>query len=150
MKQKSEGNEITSCLEMKLTLFNRYLSLTEGMKETFDKKEPKDLLRFLSKRQDCIARIQKIDLSIDKITNRGEDKNRGTFVKRIGMIDDYLEDIKSVMKKVDIIDKELMALAREEGETIKMALLKTQNAIKAAAGYKMSGKASPRFLDTVR
>ena len=150
MKQKNEGNEIKSGLEMKLTLFNRYLSLTESMKETFDKNEPRDLLRFLSKRQDCIARIQKTDLSIDKITNRGEDKTRGTFDKRIGVIDDCLEDIKNVMKKVDIIDKELMALVSEEGENIKMALLKTQNAIKAATGYKTPGKSSPRFLDTVR
>lgn len=150
MTEKNKENEIRSCLEMKLTLFNRYLSLTESMKETFDNEEPKDLLRFLSKRKDCIARIQKIDLSIDKIVNRGTKKNIQTDLKRMGKIAEYLEDIKNVMEKVDTMDKELTIRVKEAGEGVKRELLKSQDVIKAAIGYKRPGIASPRFLDTVR
>jgi len=150
MEDVDAGKTIGALFEKKLILFKRYLTLTEGMKEAMNKKAPIDLPVFLSKREDCIAEIENVDSSIETvIQERGDD--RPHFPAKLqGRIDGCFKDLKDVMGRVASLDKELTAQIREEGENIKMALLKTQNAIKAATGYKRPGKASPRFLDTVR
>ena len=150
MEDVDAGKNICFLVEKKLILFKRYLALTKGMKETISHKEPSNLLESLSKRGDCIAEIEKVDLSLAKVM-----KERGHEIPHIpdelkGTNEGYFKDLKDVMEAVDIIEKELMTLVREEGESIKMALFKSQTVMKAAIGYKRLGKSSPRFLDTVR
>ena len=143
MKNINTGKEICSFLEKKLSVFNRYLSITKRMKQTLNDKEAGNLGGLVSERQDCINKIERINLSMEKIVNAGSDKFKG-------LIDGYLKDIKSIIETIAPIDSELMVMVREEGESIKTELLKMRNVRQAAQGYRNERRYSPRFLDTRR
>lgn len=167
MKDINSGKEICSFLEKKLTLFNRYLSITKRMKETLRGREAGNPGVFISERQDCIDKIENIDSSIEKIIKEGSD-NLSQISDQVntptqtlppqgggegggeGLIDSYLAKIKSIMEKADLIDRELMVMVKDEGQSIKTELLKMRNFRQAARGYKKEKRFSPRFLDTIR
>ena len=150
MKDKDAGKEICSFLEKKLVFFKQYLSITKRMKETFKKKEPSSPEAFISERQACITKIQKIDASLEKIMGNSSDKLHDISEKCKGMIDGYLRSLKNIMETVDLIDRELIVVVRAEGENIKGELLKLQDVRQAAKGYRDRMKSTPRFLDTIR
>lgn len=143
MKNINTGKEICLFIEKKIALFNRYLSITKRMKQTLNNKEPGNLGGLVSERQDCIDKIEKINLSMEKIVNAGSAKFKG-------LIDGYLKDIKNITETIAPIDSELMVKVREEGESIKTELLKMRNVRQASQGYRNEGRYSPRFLDTRR
>ena len=142
MKNINTGKEICSFLKKKLSLFNRYLSITKRMKQTLNDKEPGNLGGLASERQDCINKIERISLSMEKI---GKGRSGGE-----GLIHGYLKNIRYIMETIAPIDRELMVMVREQGESIKTELLKMRNVRQAAQGYRNEGRYSPRFLDTKR
>ena len=93
MKNINTGKEICSFLKKKLSLFNRYLSITKRMKQTLNDKEAGNLGGLASQRQDCINKIERIDLSMEKIVKAGSAKFKG-------LIDGYLKDIKSIIETI--------------------------------------------------
>ena len=141
------GKEICSFVEEKFSLFTRYLSITERMKEGLNDKEADTLDGILSERQNCINKIEKIDLSLKKI---GGEKGKSLGDTFKGLIDGYLKDIKSVMEAVGPLERELMVMVKEEGEGIKFELLKMRKVRQAGRGYRRESGYRPRFLDTVR
>ncbi len=150
MKDKDAGKKICSFLEKKVVFFKQYLSITKRMKETFKKKEPSSPETFISERQACINKIQKIDASLEKIMGNSSDKLHDISEKCKGMIDSYLRSLKNIMETVDLIDRELIVVVRGEGENIKGELLKLQDVRQAAKGYRDKMKSTPRFLDIIR
>ena len=144
------GEEICSFLEKKLAFFEQYLSITKKMKEDFNDKEENDIGAFLSERQNCINKIQKVDLSVAKVIKAGSDGIDHISHKLKAMMDSYLEKIKNIMDSVDLIDKELMVKVKEESNSVKRDLLKMRNVRKAARGYRPETRYSPRFLDQRR
>jgi len=150
MENIDPEKEVCSFFEKKLALFNRYLSITKRMKETLRDKKAGNPGVFISERQDCIGKIEKIDSSIEKIIKASTDKLNHISDKFKGLIDSYLSSIKSIMETVDLIDRELMVMVKEEGESIKKELLRMRNVRQVARGYKKEKRYSPRFLDTVR
>ena len=150
MENIDPEKEVCSFLEKKLTLINRYLSITKRMKETLRDKGASNPGVFISERQDCINKIEKIDSSIEKIIKASTDKLNHISDKFKGLIHSYLSSIKSIMETVDCIDRELMVVVKEEGEGIKKELLRMRNVQQVARGYKKEKRYSPRFLDTVR
>jgi len=150
MENIDPEKEVCSFLEKKLTLFNRYLSITKKMKEVLKNKEAGNPGVFISERQDCISKIEKIDSSIEKIIKASTDKLNHISDKFTRLIHGYLSSIKSIMETVDCIDRELMVVVKEEGEGIKKELLRMRNVQQVARGYKKEKRYSPRFLDTVR
>ena len=143
MKDLNPGKEICSFLEKKLSIFNRYLTITKSMKETLKHKEASNLGGFVSERQDCINKIEKINLSIEKIIKTSSDKFKD-------LIDGYLKNIKNIMETIAPIDMELMVIVKQKSESIKTELLKMRNVRQVARGYKKEKRYSPRFLDTIR
>ena len=150
MKDIDPEKKVCSFFEKKLILFNRYLSITKRMKESLKNNEAGNPGVFISERQDCISKIEKIDSSIEKIIKASADKLNHISDKLKGLIDSYISSIKSIMEKVDLIDRELMVMVKEEGEDIKKELLKMRNVRQVARGYKKEKRYSPRFLDTLR
>ncbi len=150
MKDTDAEKEVCSFLEKKLALFNQYLSITKRMREAFRDKEASSLGIFISERQGCIKRIERIDLSMEKIIKAGSNKLYHISDRFKGLIDTYITDIKGIMEKADLIDRELMVMVKEEGEGIKTELLKMHNVRQAANSYKKEKGYSPRFLDTIR
>jgi len=120
------------------------------MKEVLKNKEAGNPGVFISERQDCISKIEKIDSSIEKIIKASTDKLNHISDKFTRLIHGYLSSIKSIMETVDCIDRELMAMVKEEGEGIKKELLRMRNFRQVTRGYKKEKRYSPRFLDTVR
>ena len=152
MRDISKEKEVCAFIEKKLAHFKRYLSFTEKMKQAFDNEEEIDNLgSLISKRQDCIKKIDMIDLSIGKILKKGSSKLSIISNKYKGIIDGYLFKIRDIMTTVDFMEKELMVMAKQEGDGIKTEVLKTRNFRQAARGYGGStGYNTARFLDTRR
>ena len=150
MKDMEAGKDICSFLEKKVLLFDRYLSITERMKETFKDKGPGDLRSVLSKRQDCIKRIERIDSSVKDIIEAGSNRGNHVSKKFKGVIATHLKNLKSIMERVDLIDRELMGMVKEESEGLKNELLKMRSVQQAAIGYKRGTTHPPRFLDKIR
>ncbi|MDY7036403.1 MAG: hypothetical protein SV375_09630 [Thermodesulfobacteriota bacterium] len=140
MKDIDTNKKLCSFIESKLALFKSYLSITRGMKETLGNKKVDNLGDLILKRQDCIQRIEKVDLSIDQIIRGGGQK----------LIDSNLTNLRDIMKTVDLMDRELIVMIKEECEGIKTETLKMQNVRQAARGYKGAGRYAPMFLNTVR
>ena len=141
--------DICSSLEKKRDLFRVYYSITKQMKETLENKESGDIDNFLHERQACVRKIERIDLSLDKAI-KGDTKALPASEKLRELTDRYLTDIKEIMQKVDLADRELMALIEERRERIKEELLKMRKFRQAAQGYRKETGFSPRFLDAVR
>jgi len=137
-------------MEQKISLMTRYLSITKTMKETFMLKKEINMGDLLSKRQDCIDRIQKIDLSVQKIMNTGAEELTRISDELKSSLDGYLHSIKSLLERIAPIDSEVMVMVKEESRGIKAELLKISNVRQAAKGYGTKGKYSPRYLDARR
>ena len=117
-------------------------------KEDFKDKEVIHLGKFLSQRRDCIKRIEKIDLPMEKTIKatsaeldhistptqplplKGEGLGGGPR-----LIDGYLSNLKSIMEAVDMVDTELMRVVKEEGEGIKRELLEMRNVHEIKSPY---------------
>jgi hypothetical protein len=144
------GVEISSLLEKKLALFDRYLTITERMRDAFIDNGARDPRPFISKRQACIANIGRIDASVEKILEKRSDGLRHISGKCRASIDGYLERLRSIMGTADLMDRELMGMAKEQSEDIKSELVELQKVRQAARGYGDRIKSPPRFLDTKR
>lgn len=151
MKVFDEEKEICSFLEKKLVHFKQYLAITEKMKEALgNNDEHVSLGGGISRRRGCIQKIEKLNLSIDKIVKRGSVGFLRISQKYKRVVDGYLTTLKDIMIKVDIIDRELVAIVANQRESIKTDLLKNRNMRQAARGYKAKMGCPPKFLNTRR
>jgi len=152
MEDKDIVSKICFLLKEKLELFKRYLSLTEGIKETStsgDNIDVSQLRVFLHERQDCINSIDTIDGTIKKAING---KNfSGKYYNVSGrfreILDPYLKGIKAIMEKIDYMDRGSLVMVKEETEHFKTELLKIRKFRQAMHGYKKDKRNFPRFLD---
>jgi hypothetical protein len=151
MRDINEGKEICTFLERKLAHFKQYLSITEKMKQAFgNKEEINNLGKLISRRQGCVNNIERIDLSVGKILKKGSRELSRISNEYKGMIDGYFSKLRDIMTTVDLMDKEIMVMVKQEGEGIKTEVLKTLNFRQAARGYRGSTGYTARFLDTRR
>ena len=151
MREINEGEEICTFLDRKLAHFNQYLSITEKMKQAFSNKEEiNNLGNLISRRQGCIHNIERIDLSIGRILKKGSQNLSRISNKYKGMIDGYLSKIRDIVKTIDLMDKEITVMVKQEVEVTKTGVLKTRDFRQAARGYRGSSGYTARFLDTRR
>ncbi|MBA4323356.1 MAG: hypothetical protein C0408_11120 [Odoribacter sp.] len=134
-------------MEQKVSLMTQYLSITKRMKETFMLEKETDLRELLSKRQDCINKIQKIDLSFQKAIHVGTAELSRISDELKSSLDGYLHRIKSLLELIAPVDAEVMVMVKEESGSIKTELLKIRNVRHAAKGYGMKRKHMPMYLD---
>ncbi len=146
MKDEDIGKKIRSFLEKKLTLFNRYLSVTDRMKETLTKREGDELGALISERQSCINKINKIDVTMDKIIKAGMAKT--DIPQRLKELTaGYVESAKRILEVLEPLDKELVVIVKEESGSIKRELLKMRNVRKANRGYGQYRQNPSKFID---
>jgi hypothetical protein len=94
MKDMNPGKKICSFLEKKLALFNKYLSITKRMKESLKGKEAGNQGVYISERQDCIKRIERIDLSMEKIIKASSDKRSDiSYQFKVPTMPSYLQGV---------------------------------------------------------
>lgn len=144
------GREICLLLEKKLALFNRYLTITERMRDAFIDNSGQDPRPFISKRQACIGNIGRVDASLQKISERGPDPLHHISGKCRASIDGYLKRLRSTMGAAELMDRELMGMVKGHSEDIRSELVELQKVRQAARGYGDKVKSPPRFLDTTR
>ena len=151
MEDKDIVNRICFLLEKKLGLFKGYLSLTERIKEAIGNEIDKSKIHaFLYKRGDCINNIDMIDGSIKKlITARNSDQNYHAPERLREAIDPHLKGIRTLMKKICHMDRELLIMVRGETEHFKTKLLQMSKFRQGVHGYRKGRSISPRFLDTI-
>ncbi len=128
----------------------QYLSITRTMKETFMLEEETDLRDLLSKRQECINKIQKTDLSVQKIMNTGAEELSRISGDLKSSLDGYLHSIKSLLELISPVDAEVMVMVKEESRGIKAELLKMSNVRHAAKGYSSKEMNIPVYMDAKR
>ena len=143
--------EMCTFLEKKLDKFREYQSVTEKMKKAVSgNDESNELSGLINRRQRCIGAIEKINSSMDKIVKNGSVKLACISKKYKGLIEDYLSNIKDVMTQVNLMDRELVTIVSERGESIKTEILKMRNMRQAARGYQSNKRYPAKFLDTRR
>jgi membrane-anchored protein YejM (alkaline phosphatase superfamily) len=151
MRDVEKEKEMCSFLEKKLDQFKEYQSITERMKQTVcGNDENNELFGLIHRRQKCINDIEKINSSIDKLMKSGSIKFSSISKKYKGLVESCLSSIKDVMIQVDLMDKELVTIVSERGESIKTEILNMRNMRQAARGYQASKRYPAKFLDTRR
>ena len=148
---RDEEKEMCTLLEKKLDKFTEYRSVTEKMKKTVcGKDENNELSGLINRRQKCINAIEKINSSMEKIIKSGSIKFSCISKKYKGLVENFLSNIKDVMTQVDLMDRELVTIVSEQGESVKTELLKLRNMRQAARGYQTIKRYPAKFLDTRR
>ncbi len=151
MRDVEKEKEMCTFLEKKLDKFREYQLVTEKMKKTVcGNDENNELSGLISRRQRCIGAIEKINSSIEKIIKNGSVKFSCISKKYKGLVESCLSNIKDVIIQVDLMDRELVAIVSEQGESIKTELLKMRNMRQAARGYQTNKRYPAKFLDTRR
>jgi DNA repair ATPase RecN len=143
--------EMCFYLEKKLDNFKEYQSVTEKMRQTVcGNDENNEISGLIKRRQKCINAIEKINSSIEKIMKSGSIKFSSISKKYKGLVESCLSNIKDIMMQVEIMDKELVIVVSERGESIKTELLKMRNKRQANRGYQTVTRYPAKFLDTRR
>lgn len=151
MRDVEKEKEMCTFLEKKLDKFREYQSVTEKMKKTVcGNDENNELSGLINRRQKCIGAIEKINSSIEKIIKNGSVKFSCISKTYKGLVESCLSNIKDVIIQVDLMDRELVAIVSEQGESIKTELLKMRNMRQAARGYQTNKRYPAKFLDTRR
>lgn len=151
MKVVEKEKEMCIYLEKKLKKFKEYQSVTEKMKQTVcDNNETNELSGLIHRRQRCIGAIEKINSSMEKIIKNGSVKFSCISKKYKRLVESCLSSIKDVMIQVDLMDKELVTIVSERGESIKTEILNMRNMRQAARGYQANKRYPAKFLDTRR
>jgi hypothetical protein len=144
----SKERDICSFLEKKLLLFQRYLSVTNRIKEAFMEEGKGNPGAFIAERQGLIDGIQKIDSAMERAME-GDGPQSASYGKR-EKIESHLQAIRTLMERVKPIDEALITMVGREEEEAKRSLLKMRNARRAVSGYQGTGKSIPRFFDKLR
>jgi hypothetical protein len=150
MQNGDPGKEACLLLETKLNLFNRYLTTTQKMKAAFGNNAERSLGFLISVRQDLIRKIDEIDRAIKKIQPMSPDRHDLISDKFKGLIAGYLKKLKDIMDTVEPLDRDLIDMVRQQGQSIKTSLLKRQKVQQAFKGYGNFRKYPAKFLDTHR
>jgi len=151
MRDVEKEKELYIILENKLDKFKEYQSVTEKMRQTVcDNNENNELSGLIHRRQRCIGAIEKINLSMEKIVNNGSVKISCMSRKYKELIENCLSNIKEVMTQADLMDRELVPIVSEQGESIKTEILKMRNMRQANRGYQTNKRYPAKFLDTRR
>ena len=151
MRDVEREKEICSYLEKKLDKFKEYQLVTEKMKQTVcDNNETNELSGLIHRRQRCIGAIEKINSSMEKIIKNGSVKFSCISKKYKKLVESCLSSIKDVMIQVDLVDKELVTIVSQRGESIKTEILNMRNMRQAARGYQANKRYPAKFLDTRR
>jgi hypothetical protein len=134
-------------LEKKVALMTQYLSLTGTIKESFLREKEVMLEGLLARRQDCIDKIEKIDLSLHQIRSLGAGELSRISRELKGKLNGYLQRIKGLVEQIAPMDAEVMVMVREESRGIKEELIKMKTAKQAAKGYGLKESHIPRYVD---
>ena len=135
---QGDGAGFEALVQRKIILLERYLALTEEMRECLDKNEAEGLGTLLSRRRHCMEDVNKADIQLDKA---GRDRMNGGSVEQ-----DQLR-IRDVLSRIQALERELLERMRTETETLKHELLKMQTVRGAADKYRGHAGKEPRFLD---
>jgi len=151
MRDVEKEKEMCTFLEKKLDKFREYQSVTEKMKQAVCGNDGNnELSGLIHRRQKCINAIEKINSSMENIIKSGSIKFSCISKKYKGLVENCLSNIKDVMTQVDLMDRELVTIVSEQGESVKTALLKLRNMRQAARGYQTIKRYPAKFLDTRR
>lgn len=134
-------------LEQKVALMTQYLSFTRNMEDSFVREKEANLEGLLVKRQECIVKIEKVDLSLKQIRSLGAGELSRISRDLKGKLNGYLQRIRDLVEEIGPIDAEVMVMVREESRGIKEELTKMKTVRQAAKGYGSKEGYIPRYLD---
>ena len=134
-------------LEQKVALMTQYLILTRTMKDSFVSEKEVKLEGLLAKRQECIDKIEKIDLSLKKIRSLGAGEISRISRELKGKLNGYLQQIKGLVEQIAPIDAEVMVMVQEESRVTKDELMKMRTVKQAAKGYGSKERCIPHYVD---
>ena len=137
-------------LEQKVALMSQYLSFTRTMKDSFVSKKGIPLEGLLAKRQECIEKIEKIDLSLKKIKSLDAGAISRISRELKGKLNGYLQRIKGLVEQIAPIDDEVMVMIQEESRVTKDELIKMKTVKQATKGYGSKERCIPRYVDARR
>ena len=135
---QGDGAGFDALVQRKVFLLERYLALTEEMRECLDKNDAEGLGTLLSMRRHCVEDVNKADILLHKA---GRER-----AKAGSMEQDQLR-MRDVLSRIEALERQLLERMRTESETLKQELLKMQTVRGAAGKYRGHAGQEPRFLD---
>jgi hypothetical protein len=140
-------NELSCFLEDKLALLKSYDALTEKMLESFRKGELDGFMIPLSRREELIKKIEKLDSSLRELMSSGEDEKPEMGDKTKGMPASYYSKTKRVLEQIALKENDLIPKMRGESEELKREIMRMRETRHAVVRYHNPNPFSPRFLD---
>ena len=147
MDDRESKNELNSFLETKLALLMSYDLLTEKVQESFRKGDMENVNIRLSRREEIVQKIARLDLSLRERMIASEMEKSGTAAKFRGMVEGIHRKIRNVLEQIALKEKDLIPMMSRETEKMKRELLRMRETRSAVANYSKTGASSPRFLD---
>lgn len=143
-------NEWTLVLEAKLVLLNRYDLLTDKIEEGFRKGDLEGVALPLSRREEIVRRIEKLDSSLrGKMSSSGiEGSEIGAHFR--GIAESFHRKIRSVLEQIAQKEKDLIPVISKETEKLKSELLLIRESRCAAGKYTKPVTLPPRFVDSMK
>ena len=148
MTTKRSLDTYYNLLAEKICLLTDYRDTTLRMKAVLGPNNDSLLQGCIRKRQQLINRIEKIDKSIlglnpgDKPEGISGDKIGDEIVTQLGNLEKLLDDISE-------LDNHCIDLAQAERNILKDEILRYQQKRQLSKGYRFSGVAPAKFVDTM-
>jgi hypothetical protein len=144
------ADQYCSCLREKTQSLEEFKQVTMKIWEAIGSRDVPQMVLYVKERQGLIDRIEQTDRELHRF------KQQDTFsIERLShqskkLVGRCLEKLKKAWESIAAMDKECLALARAQLDSMKSEILKAQHGLRAARGYRLAVEQYPRFLDVKR
>ncbi|QTL96926.1 hypothetical protein GM661_02510 [Iocasia frigidifontis] len=157
MKDKRRYTKLSLLLDKKLGLFEELIKLSRKQTGVIEDENWDGLQSLLDKKEVLMQNADKLEEKLKPITEKiinNYDLNRDNWVEGIQGITEIPENIKSDIKKLDVMIRELKELHEQsvkdiEGkrEELNEVMIKLQNGRRANNGYNNTQRIYSTFID---
>ncbi|MBW1960454.1 MAG: hypothetical protein JRJ04_03265 [Deltaproteobacteria bacterium] len=124
----------------KTRLLEKYLDTTLKMKAELGQSNMTEVQACINTRQWVIAKIDKIDKTLQVEPGKTPEENQRAFIS--------LRNMKQLMEQIAEAEKECVALAKAERNRLKCEILDSQQIRHRTSRYRTDGAIPARFVDT--
>jgi hypothetical protein len=150
METEEISREYCAKLREKTQLLDSYAMATEKIKGTIECDDIQRTALYVEERERVISRIARIDDEIERFKQLDTFSIESWSRKAKDSVRKFLDEIKTSLGRLADMDKQCLALAQAEHDSMRSGILKLRQGFQLARGYGRTGVKNPRFLDLKR
>jgi hypothetical protein len=144
------ADQYCACLREKIQRLEEFKQATLRMKEATASRNIPEVVLHVKERQGLIDRIEQTDRVFHKLTQGDSFSIERLSHQSKNLASRCLEQLKTALESLAAMDKECLALARAQHDSMKSEILRLRHGLRAARGYRLTVEHHPRFLDVKR